>query len=539
MIQIQQEWWRGAVIYQVYPRSFADSNGDGVGDLPGLLGKLPYIASLGVDAVWISPFFKSPMKDFGYDVADHREVDPLFGSLADFDAVLHRAHELGLKVIIDQVLSHTSASHAWFKESRENKNNPKADWYIWADAKADGTAPNNWLSIFGGPAWTWDTRRCQYYLHNFLSSQPDLNFHHPAVQDAILAEIRFWLDRGVDGFRFDACNFHFHDQQLRSNPPADSHDVKTVSRDNPYGFQSHIYDKSQPENLPFLKRIRRLLNEYGAMSVGEVGDDDSLKIMAQYTEGGNKLHMAYSFNLLTSDCTAAYIRQQIEDLESHIGDGWGCWSIGNHDVMRVLSRWGKNTAHPRFSRSMLAMLLSLRGSACLWQGDELALAEAEIAFEQLQDPYGIAMWPEFKGRDGCRTPMPWQHDAIGAGFTSGKPWLPIPASHQERAVSLQDTDAASTLNFNRQFISWRKSQPILQYGDIKLLDCPEPVLAFTRHYLGETWLCAFNLSESAAVFAFPDGELEALSGHGLSGAKAENGRISFDHWGALIARIKG
>src|SRR5574341_185768 len=254
-------WWRGGVIYQIYPRSFADSNADGVGDLPGIIDKLPYVASLGVDAIWISPYFKSPMRDFGYDISDYRDVDPLFGTLADFDRMVARAHELGLKVVIDQVLSHTSDEHAWFKESRTSRDNPKADWYVWADPKPDGTPPNNWLSVFGGSAWQWDSRRRQFYMHNFLSSQPDLNFHNPEVQEQVLADIRFWLERGVDGFRFDACIFHFHDKLLRDNPPAVNRDTKTVSATNPYGMQRHLYDKTQPENLPYLERIRALLDE--------------------------------------------------------------------------------------------------------------------------------------------------------------------------------------------------------------------------------------------------------------------------------------
>jgi alpha-glucosidase len=262
------------------------------------------------------------MKDFGYDIADYRDVDPMFGTLADFDRLIGRTHELGMKLMVDQVLSHTSDQHPWFKESRSSRDNPKADWYVWADPKADGTPPNNWLSVFGGSAWQWDARRRQYYLHNFLTSQPDLNFHNPEVQAQILSDIRFWLDRGVDGFRFDACIFHFHDLQLRDNPPAEVRDTRSVGESNPYGMQRHLYDKTQPENLPFLERIRTLLNEYGAASVGEIGDDDSLKTMAAYTRDGNKLHMAYSFNLLTTDNSARHIRSEVEALEAQMHDGW-------------------------------------------------------------------------------------------------------------------------------------------------------------------------------------------------------------------------
>ncbi len=279
-------WWRGAVIYQIYPRSYLDANGDGVGDLPGIIERLDHIAALGVDAIWISPFFKSPMADFGYDIADYRDVDPLFGSLDDFDRLLAKAHGLGLKVMIDQVLSHTSIEHAWVRESRQDRSNPKADWYVWADPREDGTPPNNWLSLFGGGAWQWEPRREQYYLHNFLVDQPDLNFHHPDVQQATLDNVRFWLDRGVDGFRLDAINFCFHDAQLRDNPPkpADKRVGRGFSPDNPYAYQYHYYNNTQPENLPFLERLRALLDEYpGAVSLGEISSEDSLATTAEYT----------------------------------------------------------------------------------------------------------------------------------------------------------------------------------------------------------------------------------------------------------------
>lgn len=519
-------WWRGGVIYQIYPRSFADSNGDGVGDLPGIIERLPYVASLGVDAIWISPFFKSPMKDFGYDISDYRDVDPLFGTLADFDRLIARAHELGLKVMVDQVLSHTSDQHEWFIESRSSRDNARADWYVWADAKADGTPPTNWLSVFGGSSWQWDSRRRQYYLHNFLTSQPDLNFHSEAVQRQILADVQFWLDRGVDGFRFDACNFHFHDKQLRDNPPATSRDTKSVQASNPYGMQRHLYDKTQPENIAFLERLRSLLDAHGAACVGEVGDDDSLATMAAYTAGGNKLHMAYSFNLLTHENTASYVRQQVEELESRMQGGWPCWSIGNHDVQRVLTRWGGPGATPEYPKVALAMLLSLRGSACWYQGDELGLPEAEIPFELLQDPYGITFWPEFKGRDGCRTPMPWVSTQPQAGFSGGqdvKPWLPVPPEHAARAVDVNDADLKSPLHFTRRFLSWRKTIPALVDGGIRFIDAPEPVLALVRTpeagTSGPGVLAVFNLgAKTVDVVLGTAPATVALSGHGFDDA---------------------
>ncbi|MBV8659766.1 MAG: alpha glucosidase [Burkholderiales bacterium] len=542
------EWWRGGVIYQIYPRSFADSNGDGVGDLPGIIEKLPYVASLGVDAIWVSPIFKSPMKDFGYDVSDYCDVDPLFGNLADFDKLIAAAHKHGLKVMIDQVLSHCSDQHPWFKESRSSRDNAKADWYVWADPQADGTPPNNWLSVFGGSSWQWESRRRQYYLHNFLASQPDLNFHNPAVQDAILATIRFWLERGVDGFRFDACNFHFHDKKLRSNPPAAVRDSKTVSAENPYGLQAHKYDKSRPENLAFLERVRALLDEYDAASVGEVGDDNSLATMAQYTSGGNRLHMAYSFNLLTPTHTAAYIRQQVEELEAQLKKtgkklgkpGWGCWSIGNHDVARVMTRWGDGRDDERLAKVLLAMSSSLRGSLCIYQGEELALTEAEIPFEQLQDPYGITFWPEFKGRDGCRTPMPWAAKGKFGGFSTKAPWLPVAKPHLARAVDKQEQDEKSVLAFYRQFLQWRRKQTVLRLGDIEFFDAPEPLLLFTRRWQGETWLCAFNMGATAAETKLPKALRDSapVKGHGLQGALENKGVLSLPAYGAYFGRLK-
>ncbi len=532
-------WWREAIIYQVYPRSYLDTNGDGVGDLAGITDKLDYIAGLGVDIVWLSPFFKSPMKDFGYDISDYCDVDPLFGTLADFDALVDKAHRLGLKIMIDQVLSHTAAAHPWFAESRSNRDNPKADWYVWADPRPDGNPPNNWLSVFGGPSWQWDTRRRQYYLHNFLASQPDLNFHNPEVQQAQLDGLRFWLQRGVDGVRLDACNFHFHDRQLRSNPPATKVDNMMATDVNPYGMQAHLYDKTRPENLAYLKRIRALLDEYGAISIGEVGADDSLAVMADYTSNGDKLHMAYSFNLLTPDFTAAHVRQQVEEFEARVQDGWASWPVGNHDSVRVMTRWGGGNAPPALAKLVLAMQLSLKGTPCLYQGDELALPEADVPFELLQDPYGIAFWPEFKGRDGCRTPMPWTADAPNAGFTSGKPWLPVAASHVAAAVSRQEQDPASPLAFARRLIAWRRGLPQLRRGGIAFFDAPEPVLALRRGLAGMPGvLAAFNLSNEAVGFEWPEAaDAQDLDGHGLPGSR-NGAEIKLPPYGAWFGTVK-
>src|SRR3954470_2262872 len=467
----ESNWWRGAVIYQIYPRSFLDTNGDGVGDLPGIIERLDYVASLGVDAIWISPFFKSPMADFGYDIADYRAVDPLFGTLADFDRVLAKAHSLGLKVIIDQVFSHTSDQHAWFVESRESRGNPKADWYVWAAARADGTPPNNWLSIFGGVAWTWEPRRGQYYLHNFLSEQPDLNFHNPEVRRATLDNLRFWLEHGVDGVRLDAINFCFHDAQLRDNPPRpkSARKARGFNADNPYSFQWHRYNNTQPEMLPFLEDVRSLLDEFpGSMAVGEINSDDSTATVAEYTAPG-RLHMGYSFELLSDDCSPAHIRATVENLLTRAPQSWPCWTVSNHDVERVMSRWARGRTPPAHMATQLtALICALRGSVCVFQGEELGLAEADVPFEALRDPYGIAFWPAFKGRDGCRTPMPWEDTPL-AGFSSVAPWLPVPDPHLALSVAAQERDATSALHGFRKLLAWRRRHPLLVTGDIEFL----------------------------------------------------------------------
>ena len=525
-------WWQEAIIYQVYPRSYLDTNGDGVGDLAGITDRLDYIAKLGVDIVWISPFFKSPMKDFGYDVSDYCDVDPLFGNLADFDKLIAKAHSLGVKIMIDQVMSHCAEEHPWFKESRSSRDNPKADWFVWADPLPDGNPPNNWLSVFGGSSWQWDSRRKQYYMHNFLVSQPDLNFHNPEVQQALLDSLRFWLERGVDGVRMDACNFHFHDRQLRSNPPALVRDTATVTDVNPYGMQAHIHDKSQPENVAFLQRLRVLLDEFGAVAIGEVGADDALAVMAEYTAGGDKLHMAYSFNLLNEICTAKHIRKQVEDFKARVKDGWASWSIGNHDVPRVTTRWGKNHNPAAFGKLVLAMQLSLKGTPCMYQGDELAFTEAEVPYELIQDPYGITFWPEFKGRDGCRTPIAWTNGEHG-GFTTGKPWLPVAEEHKAVAASVQEGDADSPLNFARRMIAWRRTMPQLTRGDIVFYDAPEPVLAFRRELPGERSVIAiFNLGKEAVRFALPAAKgAEKLNQPGLPG-EVVDGEVTLPARGA-------
>ncbi|KKC35338.1 alpha-glucosidase [Devosia epidermidihirudinis] len=536
---LDADWWRGAVIYQIYPRSYQDQNGDGVGDLVGITSRLDYVADLGVDAIWLSPVFTSPMKDFGYDVSDYRGIDPSFGTLDDFDNLVQKAHSRGLKVIIDQVISHSSDKHAWFSESRQSRTNPRSDWYVWADAKPDGTPPNNWLSIFGGSAWQWDSRRMQYYLHNFLVSQPDLNFHNPDVQDALLADMRFWLERGVDGFRLDTVNFYFCSLGFENNPVVRPEDfnASTAPAVNPYNFQEHLYDKSRPENLAFLKRLRALMDEYpGKTTVGEIGDSQhQLEIMAQYTSGDDHLHMAYTFDYLGGEFSAEHFKAAIAATEKSAPDGWICLAFSNHDVVRHISRWSTHGQEDAFTRLTATLILSMRGSVCLYQGEELGLKEAELAFEDLVDPYGIEFWPQFKGRDGCRTPMVWQsHAANGAFSTANRTWLPVPAEHLLHAVDTQDKVDGSVLEFYRALLAFRKAHPALAKGDIELLDAPANVLAFTRSEGSERLLCVFNMSDEAAQYAVPFGLMP--QGAGCPGVTAEpvDGQLKLSAFGAYI-----
>jgi alpha-glucosidase len=535
------EWWRGCVIYQIYPRSFQDTTGDGSGDLAGVTRRLGHVAELGADAVWLSPFFKSPMADMGYDVSDYCDVDPMFGTLADFDALVVEAHRLRLRVVIDQVLAHTSDRHEWFVESRSSRGNAKADWYVWADAGPDGTPPNNWLSVFGGPAWEWDATRRQYYLHNFLASQPALNFHNEQVQEALLEVVRFWLDRGVDGIRLDTVNYYFQDRWLRSNPPRAEAAAGTIAENNTYLYQEHLFDKTQPENIDFLRRLRAVLDEAGERAaVGEIGDETrSLQTLAAYTSGGDKLNMCYTFDLLGPEFSAAHVRKCVEAFEAGAPDGWVCWAFSNHDVVRHVTRWTRPGGDPVAVAKFAAELLCcLRGSICLYQGEELGLQQAELAYEDLRDPVGIRFWPGNKGRDGCRTPMVWEQDAPNAGFSTGRPWLPIPLEHRRQTVDVQNGDVNSVLAHYRAMLAIRRSHPALVRGSIRFLDAGEDVLAFVREVDGERLLCVFNFAWQGRDWSLPVGlgPIEAVDFAGY-GAALCDGYLSLPGLRAFIGQL--
>ncbi len=520
----REQWWKNAVIYQISPWSFKDTIENGKGDLEGIIEKLDYIASLGVDAIWLTPIFQSPMNDLAYDITDMRKIDPMFGTLEDFERLLNLSHALGMKVMIDQVWNHTSDQHPWFQESKKSRDNPKADWYVWADPKEDGSPPNNWLSAFmGESAWQWSGERQQFYFYNFLPSQPDLNWHNPDVVDALMKRAKFWLELGVDGFRIDAPNFFLHDAKLRDNPsrPDDAPLPDGVAPDNPIVRQLFKYNFCREETLKALKPIRELVDQYpGVITLAEVTFcEDSIVLSSQHV-GRDKLHMAYNSALLVDEpMSAKLMRDTLNKVQHYFSDGGNCWIVGNHDYGRLKSCWtGKdvngNPYPDEFYHAIAAMLLSLPGAFCLYQGDELGLPEAwipeDIPPEEIKDPFGKALYPEVPGRDGSRTPMPWKSYAANAGFTiAQRAWLPVPESHLELAVNIQEPDPNSLLNTWRRLMHWRQDQPALISGmtNAKVLDTDEPLFAFIRESEEQRLLCIFNLGDTPEQYdlsAYPD-----------------------------------
>ena len=542
------DWRKGGLIYQVYPRSFKSGNGSDVGDLKGITEKLSYIKSLGADAIWLSPFFKSPMKDYGYDVSDYCDVDPMFGTLKDFDTMLAKAHKLGLKIILDIIMCHTSDQHDWFLESRKSRTNPKANWYVWADPKPDGSPPNNWQSIFGGPSWTFCVERQQYYFHNFLKEQPHVNLHFPAARQALKDVTRFWLDRGADGVRLDAAAHYFYDIKLRDNPPnKDLHKQGAALFDaTPYSMQAHVNDTSEKHSLEFVEEIRTLLDEYeGRIAIGELGGQEGLKLSALYTKGPKRLHTAYNFSLITGDKSSAKrIQNALTGFDKYgRGDSWASWAFSNHDSIRAASRWHPNKMgfhhDPRLSKCLNAALICLKGTLFLYQGEELGLPETEIPYELLQDPFGKNIWP-LPGRDGCRTPMPWEKKPKLAGFTAGKKtWLPISDEHRKLAVDTQEADKNSTLNFTRSIVKWRKSNSAFIDGKIDFLKTPsDEVLAFTRENKTQKALCVFNMSPLPVEMKLPKGfEGGKMFNAGQLTGATEDGMLQLPGYGIYILVI--
>jgi len=526
------DWLRSAAIYHLYVRSFQDSTGDGVGDLQGVLQRLPHIVSLGADAVWLSPFYVSPMDDLGYDIADHCDVEPLLGNLDDFDALVSAAHGAGLKVMIDLVFSHTSDRHPWFEESSADRTNPKADWYVWADPKPDGTPPNNWLGAFGGSAWTWNWQRQQYYLHDFLPSQPSLDFANLDLRKALLGIAEFWVARGVDAFRIDTMNSYFHDRDLRDNPPAPLDVDSNRPRANPFAQQLHLYDRAQRGDIAPLESFVAAIELLGASTVvGEIGNR---------LKAGNDQPLArcYTYCLPKALLNAEEMGARLADAIEQSPDGRIVWALSNHDHTRHVTRFGAHGEEVEpVARLTAALLASLPGAISIYQGEELGFEEGEVPHDLLRDPFGIRFWPELKGRDGCRTPMAWDADANNGGFSSGDCWLPVQASHLSRCVALQVDDPSSMLAFYRDALAFRKGLVEAGEGEGAALKVADTILAFTRSFDDFRLTAVFNMSRETAVHSTENLPETFEPGDVLYGSTMPvDGRFNLPPFGYFVAK---
>jgi alpha-glucosidase len=504
-------WWRDGVIYQIYPRSFADSNGDGLGDLGGIISRLDYLADLGIDAIWLSPFYPTPDKDFGYDISDYMDVDARFGSLADFDRLAIEAHQRGIRVILDLVLNHTSDQHPWFLESRSSRNNPKREWYFWRDH------PNNWQASFGGKAWEYDPHTGQYYLHLFTKEQPDVNWRNPEVRKGQLDVFRFWLGHGADGFRLDVFNAYFKHSDLPDNPP------KLGLR----GFdrQRHIYDMDQPEMTPFLNEMRLLLDSFPERyAVGETYMATPQKT-ASYC-GPNKLHAAFSFDFTSTDMiypwNPRWVMEQMRKREENFNAAgiWPTTVMSNHDLPRAASRYahGENDSQAFLS---MALLLTLRGTPFMYYGEEIGLRDIHLRRNEILDPPGKKYWPLYKGRDVCRSPMQWNNSDF-AGFSTHKPWLPVHLNYLKRNVSSQRADPDSLFNFTKKILALRKEIPALCRGDFVSLETPPGMLAYLRRSCDQSVVVEMNFSGRKINYSPPTGHWRLL----LTTSKGSPGVLS-------------
>jgi alpha-glucosidase len=498
------DWWRTAVFYEIYVRSFQDSDGDGIGDLTGITRRLDYLndgtpQSLGIDAIWLTPINPSPMRDFGYDVSDYCAVDPVYGTLADLQTLIGEAHRRRIRVILDLVPNHTSDEHGWFKASRATRSAPQREWYVWRDPAADGSPPNNWVGNFGGPAWTFDPHTGQYYLHSFLAAQPDLNYRNPAVDAAMEDVIRFWLDRGIDGFRIDVVHKLLKDAALRDNPPPDDRDPNPV-RD--YFGQQHLYDQDRPEVHDLLRRWRRIVDSYGDhMMVGEVYLLDPRTVVPYHGATLDELHLAFNFSFLWSPWDAAAFRQRVDEIEALLPAGaQPTYVLSSHDAPRHRSRFDDPMHGEARARVAALMLLTLRGTPFLYYGEEIGMRDGEIPPARVRDPVGKRF--AALGRDPERTPMQWDKSA-GAGFSSADPWLPLAADFDAVNVGLQTDDAASLLSFYRRVIWYRKTSPALLTGGYRPLESPPGTFVYLREHSSQLLLVALNFSDEQCRIELP------------------------------------
>jgi alpha-glucosidase len=491
-------WWKTGVIYQIYPRSFFDSDGDGTGDLTGITAKLDYLAALGVDGIWLSPINCSPMFDFGYDISDYRCIDPVFGTTEDFKCLLAEAHGRGIRVITDLVVNHTSHQHPWFLASRSSRDDPKRDWYVWHDGK-NGKPPNNWLAAFGGGAWEWDQHTGQYYLHSFLKEQPDLNWRNPEVLEAIREEMRYWLEMGVDGFRLDVVNFFVKDAAFRNNP------FIFGLPPRPYDLQKHLFDRNRPETLAVVSAFRDLTDQYpDRMMVGEVyapPPGDPVLSAAYLGDGRDGLHMAFDFSLIYTPYGAGRFMRTMENWLDRIpAGGWPCHVLNNHDQPRSLSRYGAGTDTAGRARVLAALLLTLRGTPFIYYGEEIGMVNGKIKRSEIVDPLGKKYWPFHNGRDPERTPMQWSA-APAAGFTTGKPWLPVNSNFSAVNVAAQEEKTDSLLDFYRRLIALRRRTPALNRGDWQAAGASsENIMAYYRMTGDTRMMVLLNFASSAQVF---------------------------------------
>lgn len=492
------DWWREAVFYQIYPRSFYDANGDGIGDLEGIRLKLDYLSELGIDGIWISPFYRSPMADFGYDVSDYKDVDPIFGTLSDFDELLKEAHKRGIKVIIDQVYNHTSDQHPWFLESRSSRDNEKSDWYIWKDPKPDGSPPNNWLSFFAGikdeSAWEWDEKRGQYYLRLFAKEQPDLNWRNPEVKEAVFESIRFWLERGVDGFRFDVVSLYYKDPEFRDATinPYRAEDPNKFRRYNMFPFAG------RPETLLAIEDIRKLMDSYGdIVGIGEVATDRGLVGYLDFVIPG-RLHLAFNFEFLhiNSLDPGAINNLIIQTDKIYNTIAWPSYVLGNHDVTRIISRFANSVKDKEgLAKALATLLLTLRGTPFIYYGEELGMENTPIPYEKIMDPLGKNLWPEGEGRDVVRTPMQWD-DTEYAGFSKVEPWLPVNKNKDRINVKRENQDKRSILSYYKHIIKKRKKSDALKIGEYRTLkEETEDIIVFKRFINNEVKYILVNLKE--------------------------------------------
>ncbi len=490
------QWWQHAVFYEIYPRSYADSNNDGFGDLNGITSKLDYLKALGVDAIWITPCFPSPQVDFGYDVSDYENIDPTYGTLADFDRLVSEGKKRGIRIILDFVVNHTSDKHPWFIDSRSSRTSEHRDWYIWRDGKAPGVPPNNWLSTFGGSAWTLDSATGQYYYHYFYAGQPDLNWRNPAVMNAMFDVSRWWYQRGVAGFRLDAVDTLFEDPNLKDNP--------TTPGKNKFGDPNMIdtYNVKLPEVHDVLRGLRKAADEYDAVLIGETWTRNIDELKEYYGQHSNELQMPMDFMFTqVKTLSPPQFRKQIAAVDS--AGGWPVFVISNHDIVRSYNRWGDGVNNDRIAKVMAALYLTLRGSPIMYYGEEIGMENNDPKRrEDVKDPIGRLGWPVEKGRDGERTPMQWNHDA-NAGFTKGTPWLPIPESYKTHNVADELKDRHSVLNFYKALLAQRHTNPALLDGSYTALNVDDAdIISYLRQYKDHAVLVVINMSMNARSVSF-------------------------------------